>query len=114
MAEPPAREFYSAMIRRLSQRAQARVIMARYEGRDIGYIFGGLAGKIYRGQQFSYDDAWKEFSIGNLMQCEQIAWLCEERLVRYDMGPIVGRGMGYKAHWTEQRIPFQCWRLEKR
>ena len=114
MAESPAREFYSAMLRRLSQQAQARIIMARHEGKDIGYIFGGLAGNIYRGQQFSYHDEWKNFSIGNLMQVEQIAWLCEEKAARYDMGPIVGKAMGYKEHWTEKRIPFQCWRLEKR
>jgi len=114
MAESPAKEFYAAMMRRLSQQAHARVIMARYEGKDIGYIFGGLAGKIYRGQQFSYDDAWQDCSIGNLMQFEQIQWLCEERVVRYDMGPLVGQGMGYKAHWIEKRIPFQCWSLEKR
>jgi len=114
MAESPSKEFYAAMIRRLSLRAHARVIMARYDGKDIGFIFGGLAGNIYRGQQFSYDDDWKEFSIGNLMQLEQIQWLCEEKVVRYDMGPLVGQGMGYKEHWTEVRIPFQCWRLEKR
>ena len=114
MAESPAREFYAVLIRRLSQRAHARVIMAKYEGKDIGFIFGGLAGNIYRGQQFSYDNEWKEFSIGNLMQFEQIQWLCEEKVVRYDMGPLVGQGMGYKAHWTEKRFPFQCWILEKR
>jgi hypothetical protein len=114
MAESPAKELYEAVIRRLSEHALGRVIMARYEGRDIGYIFGGLAGKVYRGQQFSYDDDWKAFSIGNLMQFEQISWLCEEGTARYDMGPIVGRGMSYKAHWTEKRMPYQCWRLEKR
>jgi CelD/BcsL family acetyltransferase involved in cellulose biosynthesis len=114
MAESPAKEFYAAMIRRLSQSAGARIIIARYEGEDIGFIAGGLAGKIYRGQQFSYNDAWKEFSIGNILQFEQLKWLCEEKSVRYDMGPMVGQGMGYKVHWTEKRIPFQCWRLEKR
>jgi hypothetical protein len=114
MAESPAREFYAALIRRLSQRADARVMMAKYQGEDIGFIAGGMAGKIYRGQQFSYDDAWKEFSIGNIMQFEQIQWLCEEKAVRYDMGPLLGQGMDYKAHWTEKRLPVQCWMLEKR
>ena len=114
MAEPPAREFYAAMLRRLSGQTQARVIMARCDGGDIGFISGGMAGNIYRGQQFSYDDEWKEFSIGNLMQFEQITWLCEEKAARYDMGPLVGQGMDYKAHWTEKRFPFQCWRFEKR
>ena len=114
MAESPAKEFYAAMIRRLSKSADARVIMARYEGEDIGFISGGMAGKIYRGQQFSYNDAWKDFSIGNIMQFEQLKWLCEEKAVRYDMGPLVGQSMGYKAHWTEKRFPFQCWILVKK
>jgi len=114
MAESPVREFYAVMMRRLSQSAEARVIMATHEGEDVGFIFGGMAGNIYRGQQFSYDDAWKEFSIGNIMQLEQIQWLCEEKAVRYDMGPLLGPAMGYKTHWTEKRIPIQCWRLEKR
>jgi hypothetical protein len=43
MAESPAKEFYSAMIRRLSQCADARVIMARYENEDIGFIAEGSA-----------------------------------------------------------------------
>ena len=114
MAEPPGREFYAFMLRRLSKPATARVIMARCDDEDIGFIFGGLAGKIYRGQQFSYDDKWRDFSIGNLMQFEQIAWLCEEMAVRYEMGPIKGQSMAYKEHWTEERMPFQCWLLEKK
>jgi len=114
MAESLAREFYAAMIRRMVRRANARVIMARCDDKDIGFIFGGIAGGIYRGQQFSYDDEWGEFSVGNLMQLEQIAWLCEEMAVRYDMGPIIGQGMEYKKYWAEKRIAFQCWMLEKK
>ena len=114
MAESPSKEFYAAMIRRLAQRAQARVIMAKCDGKDIGFIFGGLAGNIYRGQQFSYAAEWKDFSIGNLLQFEQIQWLCEEKIARYDMGPIVGPKMDYKEHWTEIRIPFHCILLKKR
>ena len=35
--------------------------------------------------------------LGNLLQLEQIRWLCEEGADRYDMGPQ----MDYKRHWTE-------------
>jgi hypothetical protein len=113
MAESPAKEFYGAMIRRLSQRSDARVIMARYEDQDIGFISGGMAGNIYRGQQFSYNDDWKEFSIGNIMQFEKLKWLCEEKAVRYDLGTLAGQGMAYKTHWAEKYIPFQRWILAK-
>jgi CelD/BcsL family acetyltransferase involved in cellulose biosynthesis len=88
--------------------------MARYNEKDIGYIFGGLIGDIYRGLQFSYDNQWKDLSIGNLMQYEKIKWLCEEKIIRYDMGSLLGEAMGYKASWTEERIPFQCWKFKKK
>ncbi|MDR3176870.1 MAG: GNAT family N-acetyltransferase [Desulfovibrio sp.] len=114
MAEPPSRQFYDIMLRRLSASRQGRVIFARHEDRDIGFIFGGKAGNIYRGQQFSYADDWKSFSIGNLMQMEQIKWLCEEGAKRYDMGPLVGPRMEYKTHWTEKKMPIQTWILKRK
>ena len=113
MAEHPAREFYARMIRTLAQDGEARLIFARHEDNDIGFIFGGMAGKVYRGQQFSYAAAWKDWSVGNLMQVEKIAWLCEEGAERYDMGPVVGPRMDYKRHWTEENREIQTWLLRK-
>ncbi|MDR0826793.1 MAG: GNAT family N-acetyltransferase [Desulfovibrio sp.] len=114
MAEPPSRLFYDVLLRRLSATRAVRIIFAKYEDRDIGFIFGGLAKNIYRGQQFSYADEWKDFSIGNLMQVEKIRWLCEEGVRRYDMGPLSGPRMGYKSHWTEKEIRMQSWILERK
>ncbi len=114
MAEPPVSSFYALLLRRLSATGNGRVIFARHEEKDIGFICGGMAGNIYRGQQFSYDDRWKNFSIGNLMQLEKITRLCEQGAVRYDMGPLSGPRMEYKAHWTEKRIAVQTWVLQKK
>lgn len=114
MTESPAREFYAGMIRRLAVRGAARVMFARHEGRDIGFIFGGMLGPCYRGQQFSYDAAWKDLSIGNLLQVEQARWLCEEGAVRYDMGTASGEPMAYKRHWTEMHPVSQTWFLRPR
>jgi len=111
MAEPPAKEFYAVLLRRLSGLCGSRVIMASHEGKDIGFIFGGMAGTIYRGQQFSYDAQWKKYSLGNVLQQEKIRWLCEEGTTRYDMGPIVGPRMEYKHHWAEMQIASQAWLL---
>ena len=113
MAEPPVARFYDVMLQRLSVAKDARIIFAKHEDKDIGFIFGGMAGRIYRGQQFSYDDAWREFSIGNLMQIEQVRWLCEQGAERYDMGPLDGPRMGYKAHWAEETAAIQTWIFEK-
>ena len=102
------------MMARLATARAGRILFARHEDKDIGFIFGGMAGRIYRDQQFSYAEKWKRHSIGNLMQMEQIKWLCEEDARRYDMGPLVGPKMGYKSHWTEKRIKFQTWVLVRR
>ena len=114
MTESPAREFYADMIRRLAAQGTARVMFARHEDQDIGFIFGGMLGPCYRGQQFSYDAAWKDLSIGNLLQVEQIRWLCEEGAVRYDMGTASGEPMAYKLHWTEAHPTSQTWFLQPR
>lgn len=92
----------------------ARIMFARHEDRDIGFIFGGRTGAFYRGQQFSYNHAWKHWSIGNLLQVEQVRWLCEEGVERYDMGPLDADAMRYKEHWTERRLPIQTWLLVPR
>ena len=109
MDGPMTRTFYGAMMRRLAMAGEGRVVFATHGGRDIGYIFGGMAGPIYRGQQFSFDDAWRDMSIGNVLQYEQIAWLCEEGAHRYDMGPLTGPFMEYKAHWTEICLRIEAW-----
>ena len=95
--------FYGAMLRRLS---------VSRDGVDIGYIFGGMAGGIYRGQQFSFDDAYRAQSVGNLLQEAQIEWLCEQGAERYDMGPLLGPHMDYKHSWTELRHPIEAWLIQ--
>jgi hypothetical protein len=97
MAEAPSRDFYRLLLRRWSVSVAGRVVFARREGRDIGFVFGGVNGGHYRGQQFSYAEECRDWSVGNLLQLEQISWLCEEGVSRYDMGPL----MEYKVHWAE-------------
>jgi hypothetical protein len=45
MAEPPARQYYEIMLKRLALSKNARIILAQHDGNDIGFIFGGMAGK---------------------------------------------------------------------
>ncbi|MCR4667403.1 MAG: GNAT family N-acetyltransferase [Desulfovibrio sp.] len=110
---PHSTLFYKALMTRLAREGRARLMFAEHEGVDIGFIFGGVSNGIYRGQQFSFDASWEAYSIGNTLQYEQIRWLCQEGVLRYDMGPITGPRMEYKMHWTEERFPIQCW-LAKR
>lgn len=114
MTEMPARRLYAVLSANLARQGMARIMFARHEGTDIGFIFGGRTGAFYRGQQFSYSHAWKHWSIGNLLQVEQVRWLCEEGVERYDMGPLDTEAMRYKEHWTERRLPIQTWLLVRR
>lgn len=109
MAESPSREFYGELLAILSENGHARIIIAKDEAKDIGYIFGSCLEGFYRGQQFSFDQEYAPFSLGNLLQYQKIKWLCEDAIARYDMGPITGPRMGYKAHWTEERIEINTW-----
>lgn len=113
MTEQPSADFYAEMIKLLAASNDALVIFARLDGEDIGFIFGGLAGDYYRGQQFSYSQEHSRFSPGNLMQFEQIRWLEELDIGRYDMGPANGPRMEYKHHWTEQSQDFETWIMRK-
>lgn len=114
MAESPAREFYGALLPMLALGRSAYVIFAMLDGKDVGFIFGGALGPIYRGQQFSFDQEYQELSIGNLLQLETIEWLCELGFTRYDMGPATGPRMEYKNHWTEQNYEIQTWLMRKK
>lgn len=113
MAEPPMKQFYERMIGILAKDRGALVIFARIGEKDLGFIFGGLAGDIYRGQQFSFDQDYAALSPGNLMQFAKINWLCEIGCARYDMGPAIGPKMQYKRHWTERAQDFQAWVMRK-
>lgn len=114
MTEPPAREFYAALVQRLAREGRLRIVMARQHDEDIGFIFGGLCGTVYRGQQFSYAATAQRLSLGNLLQLETLRWLCEEGVQRYDMGPVTDPRMEYKRHWTEENHEIQTWIMVKR
>jgi hypothetical protein len=98
MEQPGIVDFYHLMLRELSETTDARVSMACFEGRDNGFIFGGMLVRIYRGQQFSFVDDWAAGSVGNALQAEQIKWLCEEGANRCDLGLLQGPAMEYKQH----------------
>ena len=70
----------------LSEAGDTCTIMVRFENKVISFIFGGMAGSIYCGQQCSCDEGLGAGSIGNVMQAEQIKWLCEEGAARFDLG----------------------------
>lgn len=98
IAQGPMRDFYHAMLPRLCARGEQRTVFARLADRDIGYVLGAVFEGEYRGLQFSFDDEYRPFGVGGLLQYHQIGLLCEERVSRYDLGTE----MDYKRRWAEE------------
>lgn len=94
---PPMKTFYRLMLKRIAPAGMLRLIMAERDGRNIGYIYGAVIGKYYRGLQFSFDHRFAYLSPGNVLQYRMIEWLCEEGCRYYDLGSVVP----YKKHWSE-------------
>ena len=96
-----AQGFNSALLERLAVAQDARIVYAMHGKTDIGFIFGGVVGGVYGGLHFGFHQDWAKHSIGNLLQIEKVRWLCEQGVMRYDMG-IDGNGrLAYKQHWAE-------------
>jgi CelD/BcsL family acetyltransferase involved in cellulose biosynthesis len=94
----PMRDFYARMFPRLAARGALRVLFASRAGEDVGYLAGGLAGRRFRGLQFSFDERWRRLGLGNALQLEMVARLCAEGAAEYDLG---GQS-AYKARWGER------------
>jgi CelD/BcsL family acetyltransferase involved in cellulose biosynthesis len=97
MTEEPFCSFYEKVYTRMCRNQCGLAIFAQHEGKDIGFVMGGVDGICYRGQQFSFAHEWAPYSVGNLLQWEMIQWLCELGIQRYDMGSV----LEYKALWAE-------------
>lgn len=94
----PMRAFYAHMVRMLAPAGRMRLIMARVEERDVGFILGGVFAGEYRGLQFSHDVAFRHLSLGNVLQRQQLERLCAEGVGVYDLGTV----MEYKERWADE------------
>ena len=93
---------YRAMTARLQARGRLRVLVARLDGADVGYIMGGVRAGIYRGLQLSYTSEVAELSVGHLLQHHQLRALCASgEAATYDLG----MDLEYKARWADRAVP---------
>lgn len=93
----PMRAFYAGMLPRLAARGALRVLLATRDGRDLGYLYGGIADGLFRGLQFSFREEERRLGLGNALQAEMIERLCAEGLTTYDLGSQ----SDYKRRWAE-------------
>jgi CelD/BcsL family acetyltransferase involved in cellulose biosynthesis len=97
MNQEPSWSFYLVMARRLARRGALRVLFIHRDGRDVAFVFGGLFGGVYRGQQASFDDTTGRESMGSVGHLEMIVKLCDEGVSAYDLGS----DLPYKRRWGE-------------
>lgn len=90
-------QFYNHLMETSGISKDLRFLVAQLEGQDIGYIMGGKFGKTYRGWQMSFNEKFRNLSIGNILQVENINRRAEEGIEIYDLGMFAE----YKSRWTD-------------
>lgn len=99
ITSPDMAAFYTRLLDRLLRQGRLRMTVAQIEGRDVGYIIGGIRNGRYRGLQLSYVQAHRALSISHLLQSHQVAELASSGVKTYDMG----MDMDYKQRWANQQ-----------
>lgn len=92
--------FYDHAFARLVPAGALRLVVARRDGEDVGFVFGGVFDGVYRGLQMSFDERYRHLSLGNVLQARMIMALAAEGIGTYDLGSEIE----YKARWAEAGI----------
>ena len=82
---------------RLAERGDLRAFIATRDGEDIAFIFGGVRWGVFRGLQLSFDNRFRSYGLGNVMQGLMVEKLCEAGVETYDLGT----DLAYKRRWSE-------------
>ena len=99
IAEKGMATFCQSLLEATAPRGQTRVILA-YEGNEcVGFIFGAVFQKRYRGVQMSVDHRFRNIGLGNVLQIKMIEALADEGVLAYDLGSA----MPYKMRWADIR-----------
>lgn len=99
ITSPDMAAFYTRLIDRLLERGRLRMTVAQIDGRDVGYIIGGIRQGRYRGLQLSYVQEHRSLSISHLLQRHQVTELASSGVETYDMG----MDMEYKQRWANRQ-----------
>lgn len=94
--------FYRELTRRAALAGHLRLVLARREGRDLGYCFGIVAGQSYRGLQMSYDASHERLGLGVATQDRMLKTLASEGVAEADFGMDIE----YKRRWCDRPLPL--------
>ncbi|MEM9281191.1 MAG: GNAT family N-acetyltransferase [Verrucomicrobiota bacterium] len=101
---PEYEQFYRSLIERLRESERLRILFAKQEDQDVGYILGGDFAGSYRGLQMSYADSVRSSSIGNRLQLENIKRCVQAGLAIYDLGMHAE----YKERWADRTVNYRA------
>lgn len=76
---------------------QTRIVLAYDEQKPIGFVLGAVSQHGYRGAQMSFDNAYRNVGLGNIMQIKMIESLIDSEVSTYDLGS----SMPYKLRWAD-------------
>ncbi len=117
MSTPEMQSLYRRLLARLPDHS-IRFSAAYHNELPIGFVLGGVLGgmlggesggvlegsyrgsQTYRGLQISFDDNYRDLSVGTLLQMHEIERLCTQGVALYDLG----MDMEYKHRWAEGRF----------
>jgi CelD/BcsL family acetyltransferase involved in cellulose biosynthesis len=85
------------MLPRLAAQGALRVGLLVDGETDVAYLFGGIREDTFRGLQFAFRAGREEESLGNVVQLLEVERLCDEGVLRYDLGTEAD----YKHRWGE-------------
>ena len=100
IVSPEMATLYDLVARELSRTGGLRVSVAvDGDGRDLGFILGGVQGETYRGLQLSFVEDARSLGLGNFLQWHEIQRFCsnDKGVCTYDLG----MDMAYKRNWSE-------------
>lgn len=95
--------FYENLYRRLFRSGQIRTFFAKQGAKDIAYIMGGVWNHVYRGFQMTYDQEFHAYSLGNILQLENMRRVAGEGVTHYDLG----MHSPYKERWADSREEYR-------
>lgn len=98
---PNMHRFYEVMTERLQRTGRFRATIATLDGADVGFVFGGVRNRRYRGLQLSFAEEARHLSVSHLLQLHTIKQLLDEGIDTYDMG----MDMEYKQRWATHSEP---------
>lgn len=97
ITEQSMANFCENFLKLTAKAEETRVVLAYKDQTPIGFVLGAVSQQGYRGAQMSFDNAYRNVGLGNMMQIKMIESLIDSEVATYDLGS----SMPYKLRWAD-------------